>query len=150
MGQRKSLPAPDKTQCRAVWGRLLKSCGWNSTEYLHVLPTLCQQPLREPVLNAEPGGWGEHSLIYPAESSLLLPSLLGRPWFPSEQEPGGRLVESDLAEGVQDGRRVGVKWRGVKLTLGLATTAGFGSGASKLNRRLFFLYSGRRPCYPHV
>lgn len=28
---------------------------------------------------------------------------------------------------------LGVKWWGVKLTLGLATTAGFGSGASKLN-----------------
>lgn len=150
MVQRKSLLAPDKTQCQVLWGRLLNSCGWNSTEDPHVLPALCQQPLQEPVLNAEPRGWGEHSLIYPAESSLLRPRLLGRPWFPSEQEPGGRLVGSTLAEGVQDGGRVGVKWRGMRLTLGLATTAGFGSGASKPNRRLFFLYLGRRPCYPHV
>ena len=86
MVQRKSLLAPDKTQCQVVWGRLLNSCGWNSTEDPHVLPALCQQPLREPVLNAEPGGWGEHSLIYPAESSLLRPRLLlltttpGHPW----------------------------------------------------------------------
>lgn len=85
-------------------------------------------------------------------SSLLLRALSLDP--ASCADPGfplNRLVESDLAHGIQGGRRVGMRWRGVRLILGLATTTGFGSGASKPNgRRLFFLYSGRRPCYPHV
>lgn len=88
MVRTKSLPAPGKTQCWAVWGRLLNSCGWNSTEDPHVLSELSQQLLPEPLLSAEPGGWGKHSLVCPAESALLGPSLLRRPWFPSEQEPG--------------------------------------------------------------
>lgn len=66
--------------------------------------------IREPVLDHRAWRLGEHSLIYPAELSPPTASWAD-PGFPLSRSQGSRLVESDLAEGVQDGRRVGVKWR---------------------------------------